>query len=54
MLYFVPDYKLNDEVVGTYEMIKNEAIIEMPEYAYNYCLDLIKKKNTQDENKKKL
>lgn len=40
-LYFVPQYKLNNEVVGGYEIIRNNALIDMPEYAYNYCQKLI-------------
>jgi len=44
LLYFIDAYKdINtDKIVGGYEVIKHEAIIDMPEYAYNYCKSMIK------------
>ena len=37
-LFFVPEYKNeNNEVVGKYEIIKNDGLIERPEYVYKYC-----------------
>jgi len=37
-LFFVPEYRNeNDEVIGNYEIIRNEGLIDIPEYVYKYC-----------------
>lgn len=44
-LFFVPEYKNEKgEVIGKYEIIKNDGFVEMPEYAYKYCEEMILKK----------
>ena len=45
-LFFVPEYK-NEEgkVVGNYEIIKNDGLVDMPENIYKYCEEIIKNKS---------
>ena len=41
-LFFVPEYRNEyNEVIGNYEIIKNEGLIDISEYAYKYCEKLI-------------
>ena len=44
LIHFVPNYKHKDtnEIIGNYEILKSEEIIQMPQYAYDYCVDMIK------------
>ena len=44
LIHFVPEYKHieTNEVIGKYEIMKSEGIIEMPKYAYDYCEEMIK------------
>ena len=44
LINFVPEYKHIDtnEIIGKYEMIKTEALTDMPDYAYQYCQERIK------------
>jgi len=44
LIHFVPEYKHREtkEVIGNYEIIKSEGIVEMPKYAYDYCEEMIK------------
>ena len=45
-LFFVPEYRNEyNEVIGNYEIIKNEGLIDIPEYAYKYCEKLVLEKN---------
>jgi len=45
-LFYVPEYKNEfHEVIGKYEIIKNEGLVDMPDYAYEYCEEMIKKNN---------
>ena len=45
-LFFVPEYKNElGEVIGKYEIIKNEGLVDMPLKIYEYCEELIKSKN---------
>ena len=45
-LFFVPEYRNeNDEVIGKYEIIKNDGLNDMPDYVYKYCENLILEKN---------
>ena len=45
-LFFVPEYKNeNGEVVGSYKIIKNEGLVDMPDNIYKYCEELIKNKS---------
>jgi hypothetical protein len=45
-LFYVPEYKNeNYEVVGKYEIIKNEGLVDMPDYAHEYCKEMITKNN---------
>ena len=47
-LFFVPEYRNEfDEVVGNYEIMKNDGLIEMPEYAYKYCEKMIMNKHNK-------
>ena len=45
-LFYVTEYKNEKyEVVGKYEIIKNEGLVDMPDYAYEYCKEMITKNN---------
>ena len=44
LIHFVPEYKHieTNEVIGKYEIMKSDEIIDMPKYAYDYCEEMIK------------
>ena len=45
-LFFVPQYKNElGEVIGKYEIIKNDGLVDMPLKIYEYCKEIIKSKN---------
>jgi len=45
-LFFVPEYKNElGEVIGKYEIIKNDGLVDMPLKIYEYCEEIIKSKN---------
>ena len=45
-LFFVPEYRNEyNEVIGNYEIMKNDGLDDMPEYVYQYCEKLILEKN---------
>ena len=45
-LFYVPEYfNEHNELEGKYEIIKNEGLLDMPDYAYEYCKEMIMKKN---------
>lgn len=48
-IYFINEYKHieTNEVIGRYEIIKAEKIIDMPKYAYDYCDEMIKTHNME-------
>ena len=42
----MPEYKNElGEVIGKYEIIKNEGLVDMPLKIYEYCEEIIKSKN---------
>ena len=44
--FFVPEYKNElGEVIGKYEIIKNDGLVDMPLKIYEYCEEIIKSKN---------
>ena len=43
----MPEYKNElGEVIGKYEIIKNEGLVDMPLKIYEYCEEIIKSKKT--------
>ena len=41
-LFYVREYlDEHNELVGKYEILKNDGLVEMPEYAYKYCEEMI-------------
>ena len=46
LLYYVPEYKHTETgETFNYELIKSKALVDMPEYAINWCLTIISLKN---------
>ena len=44
-LFYVPEYfNEHNELVGKYEILKNDGFVEMPDYAYKYCEEMIMNK----------
>ena len=44
-LFYVPEYfNEHNDLYGKYEILKNDGLVEMPEYAYKYCEEMIMNK----------
>ena len=52
LLYYVPEYKhIETGEVYKYELIKSSALVDMPEYAINWCSILISLNKKEPKNK---